>query len=94
MASGLRELATRLARIIDDPARADPRWRSRDFGRRVDRVRGQLAPIASRSALAESFDREASRRSVVATAYAARWLELDGVIGEHPWHSLWERHRG
>ena len=62
-----------------------PQWRLPGFGREVDAIRAQLAPIKLRATLAASFSREAVRRTAVhgaaATpldlAYAVRWLELD-----------------
>ena len=61
-------------------------WCAPAFGTRVDRVRTQLLPIRSLSALADSFAREhGTNDQVVRLAYALRWLELTGVLDERPW---------
>lgn len=62
-------------------------WRRPGFGRVVDEIRAQIAPIEQRDTLEGSFAREAARQLEVhgavaaATpldlAYAVRWLELD-----------------
>ena len=74
-------------RLRDRPRDAGP-WGEPAFAREVDRVLRDLAPIASRRALASSFAREAFRRpgpmtareatvvEAVRLAYAVRWLEL------------------
>jgi hypothetical protein len=62
-----------------------PQWRLPGFGREVDAIRAQLAPIELRATLAASFSREAVRRTAVHgtaaapldLAYAVCWLELD-----------------
>jgi len=76
--------AIELARAVETGAVA-PRWRRPGFGRAVDEIRAQLAPIELRATLVASFEREAARRSAVRgasadpldLAYAVRWLELD-----------------
>jgi hypothetical protein len=66
------------------PPAPDP-WSDPRFLADVDAVRGQLQPIRTRRALAESFAREASRLTPaepsaeagpVRLAYALRWSEL------------------
>jgi hypothetical protein len=66
----------------------------------VDRVRAQLLPIVSLSALADSYAREHGTRQArtgadrlfrdaeVDLAYALRWLELTGRLDERPWRLL------
>ena len=58
-------------------------WLRPGFAARVERTRGDLAPIASHAALAASFAREAMHSRppspashAVRAAYALRWLEL------------------
>jgi hypothetical protein len=76
--------AAELRRAIETGA-VTPRWRRPGFGRAVDGIRAQLAPIERRGTLEASFGREAARqqaaRGAAATpldvAYAVRWLELD-----------------
>jgi hypothetical protein len=46
------------------------------FDRRVEMIRGHLAPIQTRRSLASSFEREANPEDAVRAAYAIRWLEL------------------
>jgi hypothetical protein len=84
----LARLALDLVVRTSEPADLPTRWKTYPFGREVDRTRGQLAPIRSRTALLASFAREASiavTRGVIETglpagpvrvAYAIRWLEL------------------
>jgi len=63
-------------------------WLRPGFAARVERSRRELGPIASRSALAASFAREAMHSQppsaascAVRAAYALRWLELaDRVV--------------
>ena len=92
-----REAAHDLARLaLDvvvravDPASLPRRWSTPAFAREVAAVRAHLAPIRSRSTLAECFGREASVAATytpptidppeppgpVRVAYAIRWLEL------------------
>jgi hypothetical protein len=81
---GLR--AAELRRAVETGAVASG-WRRPGFGRVVDEIRVQIAPIEQRDTLEGSFAREAARqlavRGAVATAtpldlaYAVRWLELD-----------------
>jgi len=76
--------AVELARAVETGAVA-PRWRRPGFGRAVDEIRAQLAPIELRATLVASFGREAARRLAfrgasadpLDLAYAVRWLELD-----------------
>jgi hypothetical protein len=76
--------AAELLRAVETGAVA-PRWRRPSFGRAVDEIRSQLAPIQLRGTLAASFGREAALRLDVRgaaadpldLAYAVRWLELD-----------------
>ena len=63
--------------VVPDP------WLRPGFAARVERTRGDLAPIASHAALVASFAREAmhsrprsSASHAVRAAYALRWLEL------------------
>ena len=90
------DLVVRTAEPVDVPAR----WTTYPFGQEVDRTRGQLAPIRSRSALLASFSREASiaaTRGVsdsglpagpVRVAYAIRWLELGDGRARPAWASF------
>ena len=90
------DLVVRTAEPADLPAR----WTTYPFGQEVDRTRGQLAPIQSRSALLDSFRREASvaatRGAVeaglppgpVRVAYAIRWLELGDGRKRPAWRSI------
>ena len=83
-----------------EPADLPSRWTTYPFGQEVDRTRGQLAPIQSRSALLDSFRREASvaatRGAVeaglppgpVRVAYAIRWLELGDGRTRPAWSSI------
>jgi hypothetical protein len=90
MDSPLAHRAAELRRAVETGAIA-PRWRSPGFGRAVDEIRAQLAPIQSRAALAASMGREAGRRPAahggpadqLDLAYAVRWLELDAA-GSRP----------
>jgi hypothetical protein len=83
-ASLLARRAAELLRAVETGAFA-PRWRNPGFGRAVDEIRAQLAPIERRGTLAASFGREAVRRLAdhgtasdpLDLAYAVRWLELD-----------------
>ena len=97
----LARLALDLVVRTTAPLAVPPRWESVAFGREVERTRGQLAPIDTRSALADSFSREASvavTRSApvspdrppgpVRVAYAIRWLELGDGRGRPSWASL------
>lgn len=82
-------------------------WASKTFQRRVAAVHRQLAPVASRAALVESYGREAARRLVrqravgrrsttaLQVAYALRWLEL-GSTGSVPitWADLLDARPG
>jgi hypothetical protein len=52
------------------------RWKAAGFGRRVEDVRCQLAPIVAPDLLQDSFAREAAPSEPVRIAYAVRWLEL------------------
>ena len=80
-------LAMRAVELARADASAVRRHRSRrpGFGRAVDEIRAQLAPIELRATLVASFGQEAARRSAVRgasadpldLAYAVRWLELD-----------------
>jgi hypothetical protein len=75
-----------LIRLLRDPARRPRRWQQPAFGAEVESIRGHLAPVRSRRALAASYGREAFRfaptpadradPSPVRLAYALRWLEL------------------
>ncbi len=84
LSSLLAMRATELLRAVETGA-VVPRWRTAGFGRAVDQIRAQLAPIEGREMLAESFGREASLRlpghgataDPLDLAYAVRWLELD-----------------
>jgi len=83
-----------------EPAQLPPRWTTYPFGQEVDRTRHQLAPLQSRSALLDSFRREASvaatRGAVeaglppgpVRVAYAIRWLELGDGRTRPAWASI------
>jgi hypothetical protein len=84
LASLLAMRATELLRAVETGAVA-PRWRTAGFGRAVDEIRAQLAPIEGREMLSASFGREAALRLAgrgatadpLDLAYAVRWLELD-----------------
>ena len=90
------DLVVRTAEPVDVPAR----WTTYPFGQEVDRTRGQLAPIRSRTALLASVSREASiavTRGVsetdlpagpVRVAYAIRWLELGDGRARPAWASF------
>lgn len=71
-----------------DPSSLGPRWRAADFQHAVRRVRDELIPIRSRSALADSYAREAIRTNAVETAYAIRWLELGARSRSRAWTSF------
>jgi hypothetical protein len=89
-----RILAAEAARVLEAGREDDPpAWGSARFAARVQATRGQLAPIARRSSLADSFCREAAQVAddfrdparpewqAVRMAYAIRWLELaTGVV--------------
>jgi hypothetical protein len=96
----LAHLALDLVVRTSEPADLPRRWTTYPFGHEVERTRGQLAPILSRSALLESFSREApiaaTRGSVEAglpagpirVAYALRWLELGDGRSRPAWASI------
>lgn len=85
-----------LLRRFRGTAAADAVWSDPAFGRQVEAIRSQLAPIRSRRALTASFWREAAHihRPILVPdgrpleppgplrlAYAIRWLELgDGEL--------------
>ena len=69
-------------------------WLRPGFAARVDRIRRELAPIASRTTLAASFAREAMHSTTssptshaVRAAYALRWLELADSVLLPAWDS-------
>ena len=79
--------ARRLLRRSEDPAARPPAWSDPTFTAEVDVVRGHLAPLRTRRALADSFGREGFHRvhddlerlrddAPVRLAYAIRWHEL------------------
>ena len=86
----LARLALDLVVGTAEPADLPRRWTTDPFGAEVDRTRAQLAPIRSRTALLNSYAREASiavtrapatgdaglPAGPVRVAYAIRWLEL------------------
>lgn len=78
----------RLAWLVEHPAEVSARWRTTRFVTSVERIRGQLDPILSRDALLESYAREAVVHGEVEAAYAARWLELEGIMGARSWSTL------
>jgi hypothetical protein len=102
------EAARHLARLaLDvvvrsvDPRAVPRRWSTPAFAREVAAVRAHLAPIRSRSNLAESFGREAAIAATIApvvvpseppgpvrVAYAIRWLEL-GDDRDRPGWEAW-----
>jgi hypothetical protein len=99
----LRISAWALSRALRDPRRLPAGWSATAFAGRVDRVRAQLLPIASLSALVDSYAREHGRRdpgvgtdtrglfrdpAEVELAYALRWLELTGRLDVRPWRLL------
>ena len=97
----LARLALDLVLRTSEPLRLPERWTRTTFGREVDRTRAQLAPIATRSALAASFSREASiavTRDLpltpadppgpVRVAYAIRWLELGDGRPRPEWATI------
>ena len=96
----LARLALDLVVRTAEPADMPARWVTVPFGREVDRTRGQLVPIRSRSALLASCGREASigaTRGAVETglpagpvrvACAIRWLELGDGRTRPPWSSF------
>jgi hypothetical protein len=51
--------ALRVLRQLGGRIVTDPTWTEVAFGREIDAIRRQLAPIQSRSGLASSFSREA-----------------------------------
>jgi hypothetical protein len=93
----LARLALDLVVRTAEPADLPARWTTFQFGREVDRTRGQLGPIRSRAALLASYLREASiavtRGAVelglpagpVRVAYAIRWLELGDGRARPAW---------
>jgi hypothetical protein len=93
----LARLALDLVVRTAEPAELPARWTTFQFGREVDRTRGQLAPIQSRTALLASYLREApiaATRGAVETglpagpvrvAYAIRWLELGDGRARPAW---------
>jgi hypothetical protein len=97
----LARLALDVVLRTSEPLRLPLRWTSPPFAREVDRTRGQLTPISSRTALAASFSREASvaaTRSApltpadppgpVRVAYAIRWLELGDGRARPDWPTI------
>jgi hypothetical protein len=96
----LRISAWALSRALRDPRRLPASWSGVGFAGRVDRVRAQLLPIVSLSALVDCYAREHGRRQArtgadrlfrdaeVDLAYALRWLELTGRLDERPWRLL------
>lgn len=96
----LARLALDLVVRTSEPADLPPRWTTYPFAQEVERTRGQLAPIRSRSALLDSYSREApiaaTRGSVEAglpagpirVAYAMRWLELGDGRARPAWASI------
>jgi hypothetical protein len=89
-ANRLVSAAARLAWLVEHPAEVSPRWRATVFVASVERIRSQLRPIPSCGALLESYAREAVVHGALEAAYAARWLELEGVIGARSWSTLCE----
>lgn len=82
----LRLSAWMLGRVLRDPRRMPGAWCTPAFAARLDRVRAQLLPIRSLSALADSFGREhGADDPLVRLAYGLRWLELTGALDERPW---------
>jgi hypothetical protein len=92
--------ALRLMRGLRAHQRYADRWSEPALVREVEVVRGQLAPIRSRRALAASFGREAGvagdversgdpvRLPPLRLAYALRWLELGDGIARGGWIEL------
>ena len=64
-----------MKRVVGDEE-VVPHWQTRGFARCVALVHAQLAPIPTRSALADSYRREAVRHDALEAAYALRWMEL------------------
>ena len=64
------------------------RWRASGFGRRVEVVRAQLAPIVAPDLLEESFAREAAPSEPVRLAYALRRVELSESRALPGWPEL------
>ena len=64
------------------------RWKASGFGRRVEDVRSQLAPIVAPTLLEDSFAREAAPSEPVRIAYAVRWLELSESRALPDWTEL------
>ncbi len=97
----LARLALDLVLRTSEPLRLPERWTRTPFGREVERTRGQLAPIATRTALAASFSREATVAATrtaplsptdppgpVRVAYAIRWLELGDGRTRPDWATI------
>lgn len=94
----LRGSAAAVGRILDRRTYDPDRWSDPDLALAIDRVRRQLLPIRTLSALAVSWSREhavadrgVAKRHIacdVRIAYAVRWLELTGVVEERPWSLL------
>jgi hypothetical protein len=92
--------ALRLMRGLRSHPRDADRWSEPALVREVGLVRGQLAPIRSRRALAASFGREAGVAGQMERfgdpltlpplrlAYALRWLELGDGIARAEWTEL------
>ena len=97
---GLALAALRVQRTLRDRPRDAGLWGEPAFARVVDRIRGQLAPIRSRRALAASWSREAFQRTrtgpemdgtaseATRIAYAVRWMELGDGRPRSPWSVL------
>ena len=90
------------ALVAVEAARVPEAWRTPSFARRVEAARLQLRSARSRSVLAASLEREASRlgpatpgsarrADAVRAAYALRWLELTTGVGLPPWTAWLDR---
>lgn len=94
LGAALAFVAVRLLPRLGDRAKRPAAWATIEFGREVERIRAQLAPVRTRRSLQDAYRRESfwvasgpdlhrpEDLSPVRLAYALRWLELcDGCVG-------------
>jgi hypothetical protein len=92
----LRSGAWLLQRSWRHPQRLPAGWRSERFARKVDRTRGQLRPIRTLAALADSFARESRYLAAEPTSASGPCVVLfDGTALEVAYVTRWiELHAG
>jgi hypothetical protein len=92
----LRSGAWLLQRSWRHPQRLPAGWRSERFARNVDRTRGQLRPIRTLAALADSFARESRYLAAEPTSAIGPCVVLfDGTALEVAYVTRWiELHAG